>query len=330
MTLPELPLAQWEATKTTIHLWAQIVGKMRMGLMPRRNHWWHVPLYVDVWGLTTRRMRAPTDVSFQIDFDFVEHRLHVRTAAARMSPSRSTMVSPWRSSTRTLHALLARLGLDVAIKEEPFGLPLTTPFPVDRDHASYDPDAVVRFWRILDWSDSVFDEFSGWFSGKTSPVHLFWHSLDLAFSRYAGRTAPVPADIDPVNREAYSHEVIAFGFWAGDEQSPEPSFYSYTSPEPNDLHARTLEPDEAHWTQRGPGSLALLPYDAVRTAPDPRTKLLTFLDSTYEAGARAAGWPIEELESSWHPRSSDRCHSRSGTPRRFVERWPPRARFRDC
>jgi Family of unknown function (DUF5996) len=304
VTLPELPLAQWEATKTTIHLWAQIVGKMRMGLMPRRNHWWHAPLYVDVRGLTTRRMRAPDDVSFQIDFDFVEHRLHVRTVGGTDESFPLHDGLSVAEFDQELHALLAKLGLDLAIKEEPFGLPFTTSFPDDRDHASYDPEAVVRFWRILDWSDSVFDEFSGWFSGKTSPVHLFWHSLDLAVSRYAGPTAPVPADLDPVNREAYSHEVIAFGFWAGDEQSPEPSFYSYTSPEPNDLHARTLEPGEARWTQRGAGSLALLPYDAVRTAPDPRAKLLTFLDSTYEAGAHAAGWPIKELESSWHPRSS--------------------------
>ena len=304
MILPELPLAQWEATKTTIHLWVQIVGKMRMGLMPPRNHWWHVPLYVDVRGLTTRRMRASNDVPFQIDFDFVGHRLHVRTAGGtdESFPLRDGLSVA--EFDEALHALLAKLDLDVAIREEPFGLPLTTSFPADRDHASYDPDAVVRFWRILDWSDSVFDDFSGWFSGKTSSVHLFWHSLDLAFSRYVGRIAPVPADIDSVNAEAYSHEVIAFGFWAGDEQSPEPSFYSYTFPEPNNLHDRTLEPGEAHWTQRGPGSLALLPYDAVRNAPDPRATLLTFLDSTYEAGARAAGWPIEELESSWHPRRS--------------------------
>ena len=302
MSLPELQLAHWEPTKTTIHLWAQIVGKIRLALMPPRNHWWHVPLYVDVRGLTTRRMRATNGVSFQIDFDFVEHRLHVRTASGTDESFPLQDGLSVAEFDEKLHALLARLDLDVAIKEEPFGLPLTTPFPVDRTHASYDREAVIRFWRILDWSDTVFDEFSGWFCGKTSPVHLFWHSLDLAFSRYVGRTAPVSADLDPVNGEAYSHEVIAFGFWVGDDNTPEPSYYSYTSPEPEALHDRQLEPAEAHWTQRGNGSLAILPYDAVRTAPDPRTKLLAFLDSAYEVGARAAGWPMDELESSWHPR----------------------------
>lgn len=298
MTLAELPLAEWERTKTTIHLWAQIVGKMRLALMPPRNHWWHVPLYVDVRGLTTRRLRASNEVTFQIDFDFVEHRLHVRTAAGTDDSFPLHDGLSVAEFDHALHELLARLGLDVAIKEEPFGLPLQTPFPVDRDHSSYDPDAVGRFWRILDWSDSVFDEFSGWFCGKTSPVHLFWHSLDLAFSRYVGRTAPASPGIDSVNAEAYSHEVIAFGFWAGDEQIPDPSFYSYTFPEPDDLHGRHLEPPEAHWTRRGDGSLAILSYDAVRTAPDPRATLLAFLDSAYEAGAGAAGWPIEELRFS--------------------------------
>jgi hypothetical protein len=244
---------------------------------------------------------VPSDVTFQIDFDFVEHRLHVRTAAGIDESFPLYDGLSVGEFDQRLHALLAPLGLDVAISEEPFGVPVTIPFPVDRDHASYDRDAVVRFWRILDWSDSVFDEFSGWFCGKTSPVHLFWHSFDLAFSRYVGRTAPVSPGFDSVNAEAYSHEVIAFGFWAGDDQIADPTFYSYTFPEPEGLDGSQLEPEEAHWARRGNGSLALLSYDAVRTAPDPRTTLLAFLDSAYEAGARAAGWPIEELESSGHP-----------------------------
>lgn len=302
MTLPELPFAHWAPTKTTIHLWVQIVGKMRLALMPPRNHWWHVPLYVDVRGLTTRRMRGPSNVAFQIDFDFVDHQLQVRTTAGTGESFPLYDGLSVAEFDQRLHALLARLGLDVAIKEEPFGVPLTTPFPVDRDHASYDPDAVVRFWRILDWSDAVFDEFSGWFCGKTSPVHFFWHSFDLALSRYVGRAAPIAPERDSVNAEAYSHEVIAFGFWAGDEQIPEPSYYSYTFPEPNGLRDRNLDPGEAHWMRRGDGSLALLSYDAVRTASDPRATLLAFLDSAYEAGARSAGWPIAELESFVHPR----------------------------
>jgi hypothetical protein len=160
----------------------------------------------------------------------------------------------------------------------------------------------VRFWRVLDWTDSVLEEFSGWFCGKTSPVHLFWHSFDLALARYAGRSAPPLPQADGVTREAYSHEVIAFGFWPGDQQSPQPSFYSYAAPEPRGLRARPLEPAAAGWTERGQGSLAVLPYEAVRQAADPRATLLSFLESAYQAGAGAAGWPIADLTSSWHPR----------------------------
>ena len=243
--LPELPLAQWEETKTTLHLWAQIVGKMRLALMPPRNHWWHVPLYVDVRGLTTRRLPAPDGNSFQIDFDFLDHRLYVRRSDGPVEsfPLRDGLSVA--GFDRELHSLLGRLGLDVEIEETPYGVPTMTPFPDDQEHASYDAATVVRFWRILDWTDSVFGEFSGWFIGKTSPIHLFWHSFDLAFSRYSGPAAPELAEADAVTREAYSHEVIAFGFWPGDREIPSPSFYSYTSPEPEGLREQPLVPDDA-------------------------------------------------------------------------------------
>jgi hypothetical protein len=164
----------------------------------------------------------------------------------------------------------------------------------------YDRDAVTRFWRILDWSDGVFDAFSGWFCGKTSPVQLYWHSLDLAFARFNGARAPARPDTDPVTQEAYSHEVIAFGFWPGDEHMPDASYYSYTAPEPAGLRLTKLAPP-ARWSERSDGSLALLPYEAVRGAGDPRGTLRGFLQSAYEAGAAAAGWDVAALESSWCP-----------------------------
>ena len=166
---------------------------------------------------------------------------------------------------RQLHATLAGLGIDVEIRESPFGVPMTTPFPDDREHASYDPDAVERFWRILDWSDGVFEEFAGWFCGKTSPVHLFWHSLDLAVTRFGGKRAPALPDADAVTQEAYSHEVVSFGFWAGDANLREPAYYSYVAPEPPGLRDRSLQPERAAWVDQVTGSMALLPYDAVRT-----------------------------------------------------------------
>jgi hypothetical protein len=299
--LPELPLASWEATKVTLHLWVQIVGKVRMAASAPRNHWWHVPLYVDVRGLSTRRLHAANGVTFEIVFDFVEHRLLVETNAGARSSFELHDGLSVAAFDRQLHELLGELAIDVEIRESPFGLPVTTAFPDDREHACYDPDAVERFWRILDWTDGVLEEFSGWYCGKTSPVHLFWHSLDLALTRFGGKPAPVLPDADPVTREAYSHELISFGFWAGDENVREPSYYSYTAPEPAGLRETALQPAAARWIEAGAGSLAILPYEDVRAAPDPRPTLLSFLESSYLAGAHAAHWDADDLTSSWCP-----------------------------
>ena len=185
--LPALPpLSEWVATKQTLHLWTQIVGKIRMASAPPRNHWWHVPLYVDVRGLTTRRLHSQNGVSFGIDFDFLEHQLVVETdqgAVERLPLHDGLSVSEFDTS---LHAMLKRLGIDVAIREVPFGLSVTTPFPADRADASYDAEVVEKLWRALEWSDAILEEFAGWYCGKTSPVHLFWHSLDLAMTRFGG------------------------------------------------------------------------------------------------------------------------------------------------
>ena len=300
MSLPELPLPEWEDTKRTLHLWAQIVGKIRMASTAPRNHWWHVPLYVDVRGLTTRRMHT-NGLTFQIDFDFVDHRLVARTSGGRVESFDLVDGLSVADFDERLHVTLGQLGVDVAIQETPFGVPMAAPFPDDREHASYDPGAVERFWRILDWSDAVFEEFAGWYCGKTSPVHLFWHSLDLAVTRFGGGRAPAMPSADRVTQEAYSHEVISFGFWAGDDKVREPTYYSYTAPEPDGLRERPLRPEAAAWVEQGQSSLAVLPYDAVRTSDDPRATLLDFLESAYEAGAGAAGWDQAAFASSWCP-----------------------------
>src|SRR4029453_18333627 len=187
--LPALPLAEWTPTKDTLHLWVQIVGKIRMTSSAPRNHWWHAALYVDVRGLPTRRRHA-SGMTFQIDFDFVDHRLVVRTNRGGVESFRLVDGLPCAAFDEELHSALRGLGVDVPIREVPFGLPMTTPFPADAEHASYDAGAVERFWRILDWTDTVLEEFAGWYCGKTSPVHLFWHSLDLALTRFSGARAP--------------------------------------------------------------------------------------------------------------------------------------------
>jgi hypothetical protein len=246
-------------------------------------------------------MHASSDVTFEIVFDFVDHRLVIATNAGGVESFELVEGLSVAEFDEKLHATLARLDIDVTIRESPYGVPMTTPFPADREHHAYDRDAVERFWRILDWTDGIFEEFAGWNCGKTSPVHLFWHSLDLAFTRFGGKRAPAKPEADAVTREAYSHELISFGFWAGDHNMREPSFYSYTSPEPADLRRRPLEPEAAFWSELGSSSLALLRYEAVRTSADPRGTLLAFLESAYQAGARAAGWDADDLESSWRP-----------------------------
>jgi hypothetical protein len=302
--LPPLPYPEWEPTKETLHLWLQIVGKVKLASSPPKNHWWHVPLYLDVHGLTTRLLHSASGTPFEIRFDFTSHRLVVETPGQEESFALADCLSVAVFDER-LHSTLSGLGVDVAIVEHPFGVPMTTPFPEDTEHHSYDAGAVERFWRVLDWSGTVLEEFAGWFCGKQSPVHLFWHSFDLALTRFSGRRAPELTDADAVTREAYTHEVVSFGFWAGDPRIREPAYYSYTAPEPAGLRDRELSPaGQVRWAEVGSGSLAVLPYENVRSAADPRATLFAFLESAYEAGADAAGWNRDGLISSWCPPSA--------------------------
>ena len=299
VTLPPLPYEEWRPTKDTLHLWAQIVGKVKLATTTPLNHWWNVPLYVDIRGLTTRRLHA-SGVAFALDFDFLDHRLVLRTDQGHTASFALEDGLSVAAFDAQLHGLLADAGVDVPIREQPFGLPMTTPFTEDEEHASYDADAVTRFWRILEWVDAVLTEFAGWSCAKTSPVHLFWHSLDLAVTRFSGRRVP-PPPADPVTQEAYSHELISFGFWSGDANVPGATFYSYAAPEPVGIREQPLDPPGAHWIDQGTGSLAVLSYDDVRASADPRLTLLAFLQSAYLAGTRTAGWNEGDLRSSFCP-----------------------------
>jgi uncharacterized protein DUF5996 len=299
-TLPALPLEDWKPTRDTLHLYSQIVGKVRLALTPVTNHWWNVTLHVDERGLTTRRMVSGA-VAFSISFDFVQHRLVVRTdRPAEESFPLHDGLSVARFYEQ-LMTLLHAQGIEVEIKPRPYGVPMTTPFPEDTEHASYDSAMVERYFTTVSWVDMVFGEFRGWFCGKASPVHLFWHSFDLAFSRFSGRPAPGPSPDDPVAREAYSREVMGFGWWPGDDQLPMSAFYSYMHPEPADLARQPLRPAEAEWVLTGPTHQARLPLDVVRTAEKPRKTLLEFLQSAYTAGVTTADWPADELRTSWCP-----------------------------
>ena len=287
---PPLPYQDWEPTKQTLHRYTQIIGKVRMALVPFRNHWWHVTLLPATRGLSTGPM--PYDGrDVEILLDLLDHRLLVTTSDGQQRAVELRQRPACADFYLQLFAVLREVGVDVDIHPEPFDLGDSPSFADDTLHASYDADAVTRYWRILAGTHRVLSEFASRFNGKASPIQLFWHTFDLAHARYSGRRAPVPATADPVTAEAYSHEVIAFGFWPGDEQrTPYPAFYSYTAPEPDGLTGHILEPSHAEWQDTGSGHLAVLPYDAMRTAPNPHRCLLAFCESAYRAGASSAGW----------------------------------------
>ena len=295
---PPLPYADWKPTKETLHRYIQIVGKIRMALVPFRNHWWHVTLLPATRGLTTGPM-PDGDRDVEIMFDLLYHRVLITTSDGMESLLDLGRRPACADFYHELFDALHQLGVDVEIHPEPFDLGDSLPFPEDRVHDAYDPDAVTRFWRVLVGTEHVLARFTSRFNGKASPIHLFWHGFDLAHARYCGRPASLPAGTDRVTAEAYSHEVIAFGFWPGDDRrTPYPAFYSYTAPEPDGLTRERLEPAEAAWHDTGSGSLAVLPYDVVRTTPHPDRTLLSFYESAYRAGAKRAGWDAAALATT--------------------------------
>ena len=290
---PELRLEAWKDTYATLHMWTQIVGKVRLALSPRINHWWEVPLYVNAVGLTTSAIPYKQLV-FEIQFNFLEHRL---TIAICDGQQRVLQLQP--QSVAAFYAefmsALHSLGIDVHIWPMPVEVPNPIRFDRDTEHASYDPEYAQRFWRILTLVDPVFKEFRGRFVGKHSPIHFFWGSFDLASTRFSGRRAPERKDADPITREAYSHEVISAGFWPGGGDVKGAGFYTYAAPEPAGFKTAQVRPEEAFYSPLGE---FLLMYDDVRQSTEPEKLLMEFLQSTYEAGANLGNWPRAELERS--------------------------------
>lgn len=291
---PELPLEAWEETKQTVHRFCQIVGKIRLSLAPYKNHWWNVTLRVSTRGLTTPPIPVGDGRTVAIDFDFIDHQLVISTSDGerRAFPLEGLSVEAFNDQ---LFAVLEDVGIQPVIIDIPYDLEPATPFPRDDEHASYDAVYVERWWRILVQIDQVFARFSGQFVGKTSPVQLFWHTFDLAMGRFSGRWAPERPDADRVTREAYSHEIISFGFWAGDDKEREPAFYSYTWPDPPGVSEKPLRPEAAAWTDAGGSAMALLTYADLRQQEDPSEALMAFLQSAYDGGATAAGWDMASL-----------------------------------
>jgi len=290
---PSLPLADWQDTRDTLHMWMQIVGKTRLALAPKQNHWWHVPLYLSSRGLTTTPIPYGSR-SFEIEFDFLDHRLIVGTSEGAI---RETALRPQAVADfyREYLGILASLGIVVKVWPVPVEIDNPIPFLEDRLHAAYDAAHAHRFFRVLSQADRITKRFQGRFLGKSSPVHFFWGSFDLALTRFSGRRAPEPTSSEWwVLREANSHEEISVGFWPGSGAVAEPAFYAYTRPEPPGLASTSIRPAAAYYRRE----LAdfILPYDAVRTASSPDEAILNFYQSTYNAGADLARWDRAALD----------------------------------
>lgn len=289
---PELRWEDWSATADTLHMWTQIVGKVRLALSPLQARWWNVPLYVSARGLNTSAM--PYGAEFlEIEFDFVRHELLFRmsTGASASTPLRAQSVADFYAE---FQQILASLGVHVTLYATPVEIAHPIPFAQDTEHASYDPDAAHRFWRILLRTDQVLQKFSTHFVGKISPVHFFWGSFDLTVSRFSGRPAPPRPGADAITREAYSQEVISAGFWPGNGGYGKAAFYSYAAPAPEGFAAAATQPAQAFW-DKNLGEFILL-YDDLLKSPSPDETLLAFLQSVYNAAADLAHWDRKTLE----------------------------------
>ena len=293
---PILKFSEWQNTLATLHMWTQVVGKIRLRQTPLVNHWWNVPLYVSARGLTTSAMPYRDGRWFEIEFDFIDHKLLIECSdgAVRTLALRPQSVADFYAEVM---AALRDLGMEIEIWTMPVEIPNPIRFEEDTIHASYDADYANRFWRALGKMDKVFQEFRSRFIGKVSPVHFFWGSFDMAVTRFSGKLAPERPGADLITREAYSHEVISHGFWPGNKDM-EAAFYSYTAPEPAGLadtisQGKILPPQTFYSSEL---KEFFLPYDDVRESASPEKTLIDFCQTTYEAGANLANWDRASLE----------------------------------
>jgi hypothetical protein len=290
--LPALPLAGWKDTLATLHMWTQMVGKVRLKLCPLVNHFWNVAFYLTARGMTTSAMPFQRG-TVEVRFDFIGHKLFIETSEGRAVAIALTAQSVAEFYEKFM-AALDELGVAVKIWTTPCEIPAPVPFEQDQEHSAYDPESAHKFWRILVWVDQVLKEFRSGFLGKASPVHFFWGSFDLAVTRFSGRRAPERPEADAITREAYSHEVSSAGFWPGGGDIPAPAFYSYAAPEPPGFAQMPIRPQAAYYHPLM--KEFLLMYDDVRTADSPKTALLEFLQSTYDAAADTGHWDRKALE----------------------------------
>jgi hypothetical protein len=297
----KLPLLSYrgnEQKKMTLHLFLQILGKIRLKSTPRKNHWWYVTEYVSTKGITTGPIPYNDGMdTFELTINVHQHQLQVSNSKGQSADFSLLNGLSVAEFYKQLIEILKGFDITVSIIDKPFDLNIEQSFGEISAYHHYDETYTKDFWRILLWVDGVFKNFSGRFYGKTCPVHLYWHSLDLAVTRFSGKRAPAMSkDARLSDKDAYSHECISFGFWGGDENMPEPAFYSYTYPSPEGLSKKPLFPSEAEWVNSNGSDMAILTYSNLLKTDDPYATLLDFMESAYTAGAKKANWDIEDLK----------------------------------
>jgi len=297
LSLPDIPYDSWTNTRVTIHLILQIIGKTRLGLTARKNHWWFITLYVSPKGFSTFTIPVNGGMaSLEIELDMMKHAVvitHSKKGEAQIQLQDGLSVAQFY---KRFKAELSTLGLTPEFVGKPFDMGIDKPFDQLEEYHSYQWEDLHKFWQLMQWNNSIFQEFSGRFYGKTCPVHLYWHHMDLAVTRFSGKKLP-PMDKSAriSDRDAYSHEQISFGFWVGDDNVPEPAYYSYTYPSPEGIGQQPLTPKAASWVDANGSPMAFLRYEDVKTSDSPRQAVLDFLESAYQAGANLAGWKVGEL-----------------------------------
>ncbi len=295
--LPQLPFESWNDTRITIHIILQILGKTRLASTPRKNHWWYITLYVSPAGFSTHAIPVKEGLeSVSLEFNVLRKAVVItqssgeeKTISLESNPS---IAEFYKEYTRSLEGT----GLSTGFVEKPFDLGIDTPFEKLTEYHHYDWQVIEKFWKLMQWNNSILKEFSGRFYGKSCPVHIYWHHLDLVVTRFSGKKLPaMEASAKILEKDTYSHEQISFGFWAGDPNVPEPMYYSYTYPSPKGIDEEPLHPKTARWQESNGSPMALLRYEDVRNSSNPRKAVLDFLESAYRAGTKRAQWNMEEL-----------------------------------
>ncbi|PKL77616.1 MAG: hypothetical protein CVV25_14175 [Ignavibacteriae bacterium HGW-Ignavibacteriae-4] len=295
MKLPSLPYDSWTETRLTLHLIFQIIGKIRLASSPRKNHWWYITEYISSKGFTTHSIPMNDGINtFEITLN-----VHSKSIQIESSKGESNELALNDGYTvgqfyKDIMAIIDSWGQKLKFIPKPLDLIIETPFAEITEYHHYDWDAIHKFWQMMLWNDGIFKEFSGRFYGKTCPVHLYWHHLDLTVTRFSGKSLPpMDAGARILEKDAYSHEVISFGFWAGDDNMREPAYYSYTYPSPDGLGDEKLEPESAFWMEANGSPMAILKYNDILESENPKEIVMNFLESTYQAGAKRANWDIE-------------------------------------